>query len=237
MRFKVLNAFAAAAFFAVPASAESWNRVEILGLLGGNGVYGVDVLGLGIYHPRYGLGVGTRALELRGETWDLPRKGGLGDASAHAILLFAPLEARVVLHSWEGSPFTTLVSAESSIGRLEAFGSYCPWAYFAQQTEVRPGLLGTPERAPVDGFVKATSWDWGLSYDAGRLWSVSAGRFEFKTREDGVYRSRRDGRWYVMARAYFGRTHGGTIGATPLNLLRDARFKLCRLVGGCTVVR
>lgn len=88
----------------------------------------------------------------------------------------------------------------------------------------------------MSGLVKATTLDWGLSYDAGKLWSVSAGRFEFQAREDGVYRARRAGRWYALARLYYGRTHGDTIGASPLNIFRDAGFKLCRLVGRCGII-
>lgn len=220
---------------AAPAAAETWNRIEIIGVLGGNGVYGVDALGLGLYHSRYGLGIGTRALELRGETWDLPRKGR-PDASAHAMIILLPIEARVVLASWEGSPFLTSNSAESANGRLELFGAYCPWARLGQLTEVQTGILGTPERTAVNGLVKATTLDWGLSYDAGNVWSVSAGRFEFQTREDAVYRTRRDGRWYAMARLYYGCTHGSTISSSPLNLFRDAGFKLCRLFGRCGII-
>lgn len=235
MRCRLLSAAAALFLAAAPAAAETWNRIEVFGILGGNGVYGLDVFAAGIYHPRYGLGIGTRALELRGETWDLPRQGR-PDASAHALVIVAPIEARVVLASWEGSPFFDYSSAESSTGRLELFGSYCPWARFGGLTEVRTDLLGTPERGPVKGFVKASTLDWGLSYDAGKLWSVSAGRFEFQTREDASFRPRRAGRWYAMARLYYGRTHGATIGANPLNLIRDAGFKLCRLVGRCGII-
>lgn len=235
MRWSVLGAAAFLFLAVVPAAAKTWNRLEIIGILGGNGVYGLDVFGAGIYHPRYGLGIGTRALELRGETWDLPRKSR-PDASAHAIVIVAPIEARVVLASWEGSPFFDSSSAESSTGRLELFGSYCPWARFTGLTEVRTGILGTPERGAVKGFAKASTWDWGLSYDAGKLWSVSAGRFEFQTREDASFRARRAGRWYAMARLYYGRTHGATIGANPFNLIRDAGFKLCRLVGRCGII-
>lgn len=235
MRCRVLSAAAALFLAAAPASAETWNRLEIFGVLGGNGVYGLDALGAGIYHPRYGLGIGTRALELRGETWDLPRKGR-PDASAHALIIIAPIEARVVLASWEGAPFVDFVSAESSTGRLELFGSYCPWARLGGLTEVQTDVLGTQARVPVSGLVKATTLDWGLSYDAGKLWSVSAGRFEFQAREDGIYRARRAGRWYALARLYYGRTHGDTIGASPLNIFRDAGFKLCRLVGRCGII-
>lgn len=117
MRCSALGAAVLLFLAAGPVAAKTWNRLEIIGILGGNGVYGLDVFSAGIYHPRYGLGIGTRALELRGETWDLPRQGR-PDASAHAIVIVAPIEARVVLASWEGSPFFDSSSAESSTGRL-----------------------------------------------------------------------------------------------------------------------
>jgi len=236
MRFRILNTALACLFCASPSAAETWNRIEVLGLLGGNGVYGVNAFGLGIYHPRYGLGVGTRALEARGETWDIPRKGGLPDASAHALIIVAPIEARVVLASWEGGAFLTATQAESSNGRVELFGSYCPWARFGALNEVHTDRLGITRRVPLSGLIKAKTWDWGLMYDAGKLWSVSVGRFEFQTRENSTYRSRRDGRWYAMGRVYWGRTHGKTIGSSPLNLFRDAGFKLCRAVGRCGII-
>lgn len=236
MRSKVLSVAAALFLAAMPAAADTWNRIEVLGVLGGNGVYGVDALGFGIYHPRYGLGVGTRALEARGETWDIPRKGGRADASAHALLILAPLEARVVLASWEGGAFLTATQAESSNGRIELFGSYGPWAYLGNLNEARTDRSGATSRASLGGLIKARTWDWGVMYDAGKLWSVSIGRFEFRTRESDVYRSRRDGRWYAMGRVYWGRTHGKTIGSSPLNLFRDASFKLCRFAGGCGII-
>ena len=48
---------------------------------GGNGFVGLRLLDLGYYNARYGLGVGTRAADVRAETWDLPRESR-PDASA-----------------------------------------------------------------------------------------------------------------------------------------------------------
>lgn len=238
MRCKVLSAVAACLLASIPSAAETWSRIEILGALGGSGgVYGFDAFGLGAYHPRYGIGVGTRLMEARWQTWDLSRKGGLPDASAHALLMPVPLEVRVILASWEGGMFRdTSASVESTNGRVELFGSYCPWAYFGQLNEVQTDRFGSESRDPVPGFIRTQTLDWGLMYDAGKLWSVSVGRFEFRTREGDVFRSRRDGRWYAMARVYWGRTHGKTIGSSPLHIFRDAGHKLCRLVGQCKII-
>lgn len=187
---------------------------------------GVEALGLGAYHPRYGLGVGARALEARRETWDIPRKG-LPDASAHALIRLLSLDARVVLASWEGGMFQDSVnSVESSNGRIELFGSYCPLTYLGEFSEVRVDRAGAESRAALGGgLLKARSWDWGIMYDAGKLWSVSVGRFEFETRDGDVFRSRRGGR-----------THGKTIGSSPLHIFRDAGHKLCRMAGQCKII-
>ena len=101
MHFKLLSAIILLA--SVSASAETWNRVEYFGVFGGNGLYGMDILSMGLYHESYGLGIGTTLLQYRGETWDLQRRN-LPDVSAHAILVPLPLEARVVLASWRAIP-------------------------------------------------------------------------------------------------------------------------------------
>lgn len=217
---------------ATPAFAGSWNRIEYIGMFAGNGFWGADMLGYGIYQDYYGVGTGIRLAEFRVETWDLPRKGK-PDASSHLILLPAPLEARVVLASWEGAPFVDNV--ESTNARLELHGRFCPWAIFGDMTDVEPGLIG-PERVQLNDIVYGSAWDLGISYDAGHFWSATAGRFEFRTRETGVYRARQDGRWYGMLRLYYGRTHGQTVGGTIFNFFHDARIKLCRLIGRCGTI-
>lgn len=97
-------------------------------------------------------------------------------------------------------------------------------------------MLGDRGRAAIGDNVRAEAWDWSLRYDSGRRWHVSAGRFEFRTRDSGAYRSRHDGRWYGAVGVYFGRTHGSTVGGNPLNLFRDAGFKICRAFGRCGVI-
>jgi hypothetical protein len=209
--------------------------VEYVGAFAGNGFYGGDILSLGLYHDSYGLGVGTTLLQMRGETWDLQRKHA-PDASIHGILIPLPLEARVVLASWEGDPFVDYVNVESSNARLELHGWYCPWAYFGAMTDVEPGPFGGPQRTQINDYVTGRAWDYGIGYDAGKLWGITMGRFEFQTRDGSVYRSRRDGRWYAMGRLYYGRTHGRTVGANPTNIFKDVAFKLCRLVGRCGII-
>lgn len=234
MHCKALRLLVALALLASPASA-AWDRVEYFGGYAGNGYWGVDLLSAGIYHDRYGVGVGTKLADLRLQTWDLPRKGR-PDASSHGMVIPFPLEARVVLASWEGKPYQDYLSFESSNGRVELKGWYCPWTIFSDLTDVQPGVIGATERDPVYGVAYGTTWDAALSFDAGKLWAVEAGRFEFKTREDGVFRSRQDGRWYAQGRFYLGRTHGRTIQSTPLNILHDVGKKLCRLFGGCGTI-
>lgn len=221
------------AFAAAPCGA--WDRFEVFGAYAGTGFLGMRVADYGRYHGRYGVGVGTRLMDARLETWDLPRKSR-PDASAHALIIPAPLEARIALKSWEGPVYIEGTGAESSIGRVELHGWYCPWAFFGLMSEVQTDVLGERARAQINDIVGAEAWDVGLRYDRGNLWYVSAGRFEFRSKEQGGFRSRRDGRWYGAASLYFGRTHGGTYGGSPLNLLRDAGFKLCRLFGGCGII-
>lgn len=220
----------------LPARAGYWDRIEIIGGYGGNGFVGLRLFDLGLYNARYGLGVGTRIADMRAETWDLPRESR-PDSSAHALIIPVPFEARVALASWEGKPFISGTSAESSIGRLELFAAYCPWALFGSVTEVQTSLLGDRKRAALDDLVRTETWDAGLHYDSGKFWYVSAGRFEFKTRARNGYLTRRDGRWYAMAGLYYGRTHGETVGGSPLNLFRDAAFKIGRLFGRRAVIK
>ena len=235
MRSKVLDLLVALLVLAAPASAGSWDRLEYFGGYAGNGFTGVDLLSYGLYNDYYGAGVGTRLADLRLQTWDIPRKG-LPDVSSHGVVIPFPLEARVVLASWEGTPFQDYTSVESTTGRVEFHAWYCPWAVFGDLNEVQPGAISPNGRAPVDGLVYGAAWDMGLGYDAGQLWSVTAGRFEFKTRDGAVYRSRQDGSWYAMMRLYWGRTHSQTIGGSPLNFFRDLGTKLCRLAGRCGTV-
>ena len=128
------------------------------------------------------------------------------------------------------------VSAESSNARVELHAWYCPWAYFGELTDVELNSLGGGQRAQINDLVRAAAWDYGIGYDAGQLWSVTVGRFEFQTRDQGIFRARHDGRWYVMGKLYYGRTHGRTIGANPTNIFKDIGFKLCRLVGRCGII-
>jgi hypothetical protein len=75
MLCKAISAAVFAVLAAVlPASGEIWNRFEPVGGFVGNGVYGGDILSVGIYDPAYGFGAGTKLVEARGETWDLPRQ-------------------------------------------------------------------------------------------------------------------------------------------------------------------
>lgn len=217
------------------AKASAWDRFEPVGYFAGNGHMGLRLVDYGIYSARYGVGVGTRLADVRLDAWDIPRQGR-PDASAHGIVVIAPLEVRVALRSWEGKPYIEGTSAESSIGRIELHGWYCPWARFGLMSEVQTDILGIERRAFLNDSVSAEVWDYGLRYDAGRLWYVGVGRFEFRTRNSGPFRSRRDGRWYGVASLYFGRTHGKTVGGTPWNLLRDAGFKVCRAFGRCGII-
>lgn len=225
------------AALSAPAAAETWNRWEYMGGFGGNGFYGVDVLSVGLYHERYGFGVGTQLLQMRGDAWDLRRRG-LPDATAHAILAPLPLEARLVLASWEGDPFVEATHVESSNARIELHASICPWARFGGINDVQPDFAtGKPTRTYWNNdMIPAVTWDYGIGYDAGQFWSITVGRFDFQTKDDGVYRARRDGRWYAMGRLYYGHTHGRTVGANPGNVFRDIGFKLCRLVGRCGII-
>lgn len=229
-------ALAAAAVLAAPARAQTWDRFEVFGGYLGTGFSGIRVADYGLYNARYGVGVGTRLMDARLETWDLPRAGRRPDATADGIVIPVPLEARVALYSWEGGIFTNETYAESSIGRLELHAWYCPWAFFGMMHEYQTNILGDRERVQINDTNAAQAWDMGARLDSGHLWYVSAGRFEFQTKEQGAFRSRRDGRWYGAVSLYFGRTHGKTYGGTPLNLLRDAGFRLCRMVGRCGVI-
>lgn len=219
-----------------PAQGATWDRFEVFGFYAGNQFAGIRVADYGLYSARYGLGLGTRLMDARLETWDLPRKGGRPDATADGLVIPVPLEARAALLSWEGGIFTDSTYAESSIGRLELHGWYCPWAMFGITHEYQTSLLGHRERVQTNDTNRAEAWEYGLRLDSGHLWYVSVGRFEFRTKENGAFRARSGGRWYGAASIYFGRTHGKTFGGSPLNLLRDARFRVCRLLGGCGVI-
>lgn len=219
----------------VPARAGHWDRIEAVGAYAGTGMAGVRLADYGIYNARYGVGVGTRLIDVRFETWDLRRRG-LPDASFHGMIIPFPLEGRVALASWEGKPYIAGTSAESTIGRVELYGWYCPWTTFAFINHVETDIIGQRSRVNLSDRIMGETWDWGLRYDSGHLWGLSAGRSEFRTKDKGVYRSRHDGRWYAAGYVYIGRTHGKTVGGNPLNLFRDAGFKICRAFGRCGVI-
>ncbi|MDE2143932.1 MAG: hypothetical protein KGJ84_16100 [Elusimicrobia bacterium] len=217
------------------ARADTWNRLEYFGGYVGPGLYGLDLFSYGLYHERYGVGAGTKLVDFRGDTWDIPRHGK-PDASAHLTVVPIPLELRVVLASWEGAPFVEYVNAESSNGRVELHGWYCPWAFFGAMTDMETDILGERQRTQINDIARGEAWDWGIGYDAGQLWSFTVGRYDFRVHDDGNFRARQNGRWYAALRLYLGRTHGRTVGANPLRVFTDAAPYVCRFFGGCRTV-
>lgn len=166
---------------ATSQAAAVWGRAEFLGGDVGTAYVGARLLDLSIYHQRYGMGIGTSLVDGRLHGWDIPRRGA-PDASGHILSGIGPINAFVALKSWEGIPFFIGdYEAHPTVGRIEAYGSYCGWGRMWGFTEEAPNSLGEPERQRVGGGVPASYWDYGLRLDIGAYWGIAAGRFAFQT--------------------------------------------------------
>lgn len=91
----------AALFFTllVAPSYAIWIRMDGIGGEGGTSHIGVSALDFGIYHGRYGIGLGTAAYELRRGRWDVDRPGQSG-AAGRVWDVILPVKAYVALRSW-----------------------------------------------------------------------------------------------------------------------------------------
>ncbi len=206
-----------------------WWRQEWVGYEATTGYFGFPIGDFAIYGARHGLGVGTTALRFRVAGWDVPRRDG-NDVSGHLLTTYLPVNVYATLHSWEGRKTIFWGKGKRSIGRIEAYGSYCPWGRLSVLTRERRDILGGRERVPVGGYAKAEVLDVGLRLDLGTMASFSVGRLEFKTADTGLFRPKRFEKVYGGMDFYFdfGVTEGREAGGGIRFLAQDAWYWLSK---------
>lgn len=221
-----------------------WTRQEWIGLELRTGSQKARLIDVSAYASRWGLGVGTTALDVTMGAWDVPRRG-LPDASGHGVLIYFPLKAYVALASWKGGPYFHFIDksrADHSVGKLEAYYSYCDWGSMFQFTEVTSTILpGQAARESVPGSVRAKVIDYGLRADhlftkAVSL-TASAGYQKVTVKSDVVFREKEFDRWYGAVSYYFGATHGTDYTGGLWRMPVDVWDTLRGWFGGSTVHR
>lgn len=237
MTSKKRSALLSAAFVlaAAPALAgpadwdKAWLRQEWIGYEAGTGFFGFPIGDIAIYGARHGLGVGTTAARMRISGWDVPRRDG-NDVSGHMLVAYFPLNVYVTLHSWHGAKKIFFGRGKRSIGRLEAYGSYSPWARLSILTRETRDILGHRERVPVGGSAKAKVMDMGLRLDLGTQAAFSVGRLVFETEDEGLFRPKRFAKTYASLDYYFdfGITEGREAGGGARYILQDAWYLISR---------
>ena len=194
---------------AAPAGAIVW-KGEIADFEAGHAFVGFRLLDTTLYEPVTGLGIGTNPFEIKRFGWDLRRANRGHDVSGHNLVTVAPINLYWMLYEWEGSPaMFSDYDGSLTVGHLEAFGTYSNWSSLQDLDEVvGVDYYGKSKREPVEGSVPAQYLNYGVRWDYGKYFAVNLGRFELRTRRNGVYLERYSARWYLSGQVYFGATFG-----------------------------